>query len=343
MRPVLLPAARRLWREDGALQLGRPSARAVVLHGVDVQKGLLPLLDGTRTRGQVVAESSCAQAEQVLDLLESAGLLLDSDDLSPTGLDRTERERLAPDVASLSLLHGRRAGATLLSRRSARVVVHGGGRVGAPLAALLSAAGVGTVDVRDDQPTRMGDTGVGGLTALDLGRPRAEALAGRLRSAGSARPVALVVLTDERAEQTAAVLLAAGTPHLIARVDEHLGTVGPLVLPGTSACLHCLDLTRSLLDPGWPAVAAQLDQPRRGIAACDGVLAVAVASQAALQVLELLEGGTPASLGGTLELELPGWRWRRRSWPQHPGCPCAWALGAPARQSDNPSPDQAAA
>jgi hypothetical protein len=52
------------------------------------------------------------------------------------------------------------------------------------------------------------------------------------------------------------------------------------------------------------------------------VLASAVASQAALQALELLEGGTPGSVGGTLELTLPGWRWRRRTWPAHPGCDC---------------------
>jgi hypothetical protein len=47
-----------------------------------------------------------------------------------------------------------------------------------------------------------------------------------------------------------------------------------------------------------------------------------------MQVLQLLEGDTPASVGGTLELELPGWQWRRRSWPQHPDCDCAWAQAA---------------
>jgi bacteriocin biosynthesis cyclodehydratase domain-containing protein len=324
-RPVLSPAARRLWRDGDTLQLGGPSGRAVVLEGAGALKPLLPLLDGTRTCAQVVLESGDARTGEVLELLRAAGLLLDADDLHPTGLDRAERDRLAPDVATLSLLHGRGAGSALLSRRAARVVVHGARRVGAPLAALLSAAGVGTVDVRDDQPARLSDTSVGGLTPLDLGRPRAQALAGRLRSVGSARPPALVVLTDDSAAQTAAVLVPARTPHLLARVDEHVGTVGPLVLPGRSACLRCLDLTRSLLDPGWPAMAAQLEQPRRGTPPCDGVLAVAVASQAALQVLELLEGGTPASVSGTLELEIPGWRWRRRSWPQHPGCPCAGA------------------
>ncbi len=329
-RPVLLPAARRLWRDSEALQLGHVSSRAQVLQGAGPLRDLLPLLDGTRTRSDL--EQQLEGASQALAVLERAGLLLDADDLQCAGLDRGERDRLAPDVASLSLVHGRRAAQALVGRRSARVVVHGAGRVGGPLAALLAAAGVGTVDVRDDQPARPSDTAVGGLTSDDVGRPRAAAVGGRLRSVSSLRPPALVVLADDGAAATSEVLVMAGTPHLVARVEEQVAIVGPLVQPGRSACLRCLDLTRTALDPGWPAVAAQLDQPRRGTAACDGVLAMAAASQAALQVLELLEGGTPASLGGTLELEIPGWRWRRRSWPQHPGCPCAWdTAGPPAR------------
>jgi bacteriocin biosynthesis cyclodehydratase domain-containing protein len=305
----------------------------VVVHGLDAtRRVILPLLDGTRSRDEVVRDAvaaGCTDADEVLAVLEDAGLLLDADGLRPAGLDRAEGDRLAPDLASLALVHGRKAGTAMMSRRTARVVVHGAGRVGAPLAALLAAAGVGTVDVRDHEPVRAADTGVGGLALTDLGRTRAEAISGRLRSVGSVRHPALVVLTDDGADGTAAVLVRDGTPHLVARVDEHVGTVGPLVLPGSSPCLRCLDLVRTAVDPGWPAVAAQLERAARGTAACDGVLATAVASQAALQVLQLLEGGSPASIGGTLELELPGWRWRRRSWPQHPGCPCAWAIAAP--------------
>lgn len=337
MRPVLIPAARRLWRDQESLQLGRPSARATVVQGLDAaRRRVLPLLDGTRTREQVVLDAEragCADAAEVLDVLEDGGLLVDADALRPAGLDRAEADRLAPDLASLALVHGKRAASALLARRNARVLVHGGGRVGAPLAALLAAAGVGTVDVRDHGAVRAADLAVGGLMVTDLGRGRGEAVAGRLRSAASARTPALVVLTDGGTQDTAAVLTRDGTPHLVATVDEHLGTVGPLVLPGSSPCLRCLELVRTALDPDWPVLASQLDRPARGTPACDGVLAMAVAAQAALQVLQLLEGSNPASIGGTLELELPGWRWRRRTWPQHPGCPCAWALDAPVAAS----------
>jgi hypothetical protein len=49
-----------------------------------------------------------------------------------------------------------------------------------------------------------------------------------------------------------------------------------------------------------------------------------VAAQAAMQVLALVDGTVdPAAAGGTLELVLPDWRWRRRSWRLHPQCGCA--------------------
>jgi bacteriocin biosynthesis cyclodehydratase domain-containing protein len=121
------------------------------------------------------------------------------------------------------------------------------------------------------------------------------------------------------------VLVRDRVPHLRTRVDGLHGTVGPLVLPGRSSCLACVALVRTEIDPDVAAV-VHLDQPPVLTAEPSHlVLASAVASHAALQVLELLEGGTPASVGGTLELELPDWRWRRRTWPAHPACDCGAA------------------
>ncbi|THJ71335.1 thiamine biosynthesis protein ThiF, partial [Candidatus Frankia alpina] len=41
----------------------------------------------------------------------------------------------------------------------------------------------------------------------------------------------------------------------------------------------------------------------------------------------------PVTAGGTLELPLPDWHIRRRSWPVHPNCPCRTARTA-ALQAD---------
>lgn len=342
MRPVLTPAARRLWRDPATLQLGHGTARAAVLAGVDPgTRAALALLDGTRDRDQLLAAAASAgcppdRMAALLDLIDQAGLLDDASD-DRTVLQRlapAERERLSADLGSLALVRGDGGLPAARHRRSTSILVVGAGRVGAPIAAMLGTAGIGVVDVVDEGTTRPQDTGVGGLDLADVGRSRGEAARSHLRQAvpslGSS-PLAradLVVLAPGRAEQLedARRLVDDGTPHLLAEVRGAVGVVGPLVLPGRSACLTCLDLTRTDLDPQWPALAAQLASPSRCRDACDGPLAVMVAAQAVQQVLALVDGTTdPAAVGGTLELALPDWRWRRRSWPLHDACGCAFA------------------
>jgi hypothetical protein len=55
------------------------------------------------------------------------------------------------------------------------------------------------------------------------------------------------------------------------------------------------------------------------------VLAAAVAAQATAQALAYLDQAAPgaAVINGTLELVLPDWQWRRRSWAPHPQCRCS--------------------
>jgi bacteriocin biosynthesis cyclodehydratase domain-containing protein len=340
VRPVLSPSVRRLWRDAETLQLGRPPGRASVLAGLDPPtRAVLALLDGTRDTAQVVAAAElagcpAARTHALLDLLADAGLLHDgsADADVLRHLLPLERERLSADIASLALVHGDGGLAAVRRRGQARVTVLGGGRVGAPLAALLAGAGVGGVDVRDEAPARPQDVGVGGLRLADVGRSRGEA-ARELLAAGCPgvdvrvqRSPDLVVLAPSGREplDTLTPLLAPGCPHLVAEVRDGVGVVGPLVVPGSTACLRCLDLTRTDLDPDWPALAAQLGMAVRATPPCDGPLAAAVAAQAALQALALLDGLPPASAGGTLELALPDWRWRRRSWATHPACGCSW-------------------
>ena len=337
--PVLSGARRRLWRDPQTLQLGRAGPWAVVLAGLDPgARAVLALLDGTRDvaavhDAAVAAGCPAPRVRELLDLLASSGLLVDAAERWPAGLEVADRDRLVPDHASLQLVHGGSGLAVLRRRRAARVAVHGGGRTGAPLAALLAAAGVGTVDVVDDGTARAADVAVGGLRPADAGRRRGSAAGERVREVAPgvrAGPVVrpdLAVLAPAGAldDRTAAALLAGAVPHLLVQVRDTVGTVGPLVLPGRTACLRCLDLTRTDRDPGWPVLAVQLATDAAAPAPCDAVLAAAVAAQAAAQALALLDGRLPAAAGGTLELALPDWRWRRRTWPVHPACSCGWA------------------
>ena len=71
-------------------------------------------------------------------------------------------------------------------------------------------------------------------------------------------------------------------------------------------------------------VAAQLSRPpgRSVVEPCDVTLATFAAAVAAMQSLAFLDGGSAPTIDGTLELTLPDWRLRRRSWIPHPACGC---------------------
>jgi len=359
-RPLLPAALRPVWRSDQALQIGLDPDRAVVVDGIDesLARALLEL-DGTRTEAEVLAGA----AETGLDAdlvgglladLRAAGILAEigprpapapplSDAphpglrLSPVGAVGAAG-RLGPDLASLSLVPAPRSPLEVVrARRAASVVVHGAGRVGASLATLLAAAGVGRVHVADRGPVRPGDVAPAGVAAADVDRSRSAAAAEALRRAApevqsgapvpGRRPDLLVLASTEPVDTTLHTALVGGrVAHLVTGVRETTAVVGPLVLPGRTGCLHCGDLHRSDRDPAWPMVAAQLlGIRRRREEPCDVALATLAASLAALQCLAHLDGRPAAATGASLELGLTDWRLRRRSWPAHTRCDCGAA------------------
>ena len=353
MRPLLKPALRPLWRDPTTLQLGVDPRHAVVLEGLTrAGAAVLRLADGTRDWPAVVAAAeaqgvAAEDAQALLLLLRDSGALDDAD-ADPVGLSGAERARLSPDLGSLSLLApgAGAALATMGQRRESTVLVVGAGRVGAHLAALLAAGGVGGLVLRDDATTSVADSIPGGCPADPTAQPRVITVAGEVARAGDtavdavAQPpdegdlagVSLVVLAPDTYGSPGLSVLTTladvGTPYLLTGVRETVGVVGPLVRPGATSCPHCHDLARADRDPAWPALAMQLAAPHaRGGTACDVVLATAVAAVAAGQVLATLAGPPPVlCLDATLELRLPEWSLRRRIWAAHPDCPCGAAV-----------------
>ncbi len=162
------------------------------------------------------------------------------------------------------------------------------------------------------------------------------------RTEGEHRPQLVVLCVDGPLppEGRADSLLAADVPHLLCAAYEQVAVIGPLVLPGRSACLTCLELHRTDRDPGWPAVAAQLARPARtltGISrqpAGDAALTVQAAAATTAAVLALVDDpARPHELaGGQVEIRRPSVLGRRRSWGRHPRCGCHW----PDREAADP-------
>ncbi|MFF2184372.1 TOMM precursor leader peptide-binding protein [Streptomyces sp. NPDC058155] len=121
--------------------------------------------------------------------------------------------------------------------------------------------------------------------------------------------------------------IATGTPHLYAGVVEATGVVGPLVLPGGTACAGCLTEERVGREPGWPLMLAQWRSGRRASVtpACDLGLATTVAGLTAAHALSFLDGELPASTGARWEITLPLLDWRSERIVPHPDCPCGAA------------------
>lgn len=357
--PVVKPAFRRGWRDLNTVQFGMAPAHAMTLGPMDSATGsFLDLLDGTRGLPLLREEGRRmdlpdGHVDTLVSRLVGAGLLDDAKGGGPAAdALRGKKEaldRLRPDLASLSVFTTEPGGAIarLAARRSLRVQVRGAGRVGALLASLLAAAGVGEVDVRDIGRVERWDVSPGGLSPESVGARRDDAARQAVRRCAPGRPprrgptappsdgdpgFSLVILAPRDdvavhapAPATAEPLITSGTPHLYAGVVEATGVVGPLVLPGETGCAGCLHEGRTDRDPVWPRLVAQWRSGSgrsRQVRPCDVTLATLVAGLAAGHALAFLDGNLPASAGARWEVSLPALNWHSRPvWP-HPACPC---------------------
>ena len=152
----------------------------------------------------------------------------------------------------------------------------------------------------------------------------------------------LVILTDFVVHDPRVVfaLTRARIPHLLVRVRDGVGIVGPLVLPGLSSCLMCADRHRSDADPDWPALAVQLI--RTSGQASPAVVAM-TAAMAHSQIEQLVEAvrdrphveprPDPQLLDHVLEFRDDPTRLDIRQWSPHPACDCRPAPDQQARSS----------
>jgi hypothetical protein len=337
VRPILNPGVRCVWRDHETLQLGLDPDRAVVLSGVDPGlAAIVERLTGTHTLDAIATYGLTRGVDDhttrtFVRMLTETGLLDDADRAQPSlrALPPHERERLRPDTAATTPT-------ALERRRAATVVVHGAGRVGASVATLLAAAGIGKVRAVDEARATPADLAPAGLRQQDLGGAKGAGVSRAIRAVapstetsaveiGSTRPDLVVVAPDEEADrQLGQVLVRHGIPHLYARVYEAKGVLGPFVLPGRTSCQRCHDLHRADRDPAWPRLLAQVLADGPAVRACDVTLATTTAGLAALHVLAFLDGEPAPSQDGTIELALPFAHPRRRSWTPHPRCGCQW-------------------
>jgi bacteriocin biosynthesis cyclodehydratase domain-containing protein len=311
----------------------------------DLPEPLAPVLhdlDGRHTTDELLARAGPEHGPALRDILgDLAGIGLLDDAATPDPVGGVPAAgnpaRLIADRTTWVLRAGRQLSWLGRLRQHAIVVVHGSGRIAVSVATLLAASGVGWVHTVADGAVQPGDTGTGYLDE-DIGQARAEAAERAVRRIASAtrtgrpdpryRPD-LVLLTDATVADPAlsAGLMAVGVPHMLVHAAEGTGVVGPLVVPGRTSCLRCVDLHNTDTDPCWPALATQLaahPQP------ADLASAQATAAFAVGQALHFLHGSAAAHgelpvWGAAMEVDVFTGLCNRVEWRPHASCTCAVA------------------
>jgi hypothetical protein len=299
VKPALRPGLLPLWRDKDTVQIGIDPRRAVAISGAGEAAEVIRLLDGSRDTDQLIAEAGqrgvpAAVTERIIGLLATAGAVVDFPSEILRGMQPELRRQLTPVLATASLsAQDGDGGASLLARRSSCTVEVCGCR---PVAALVA-----------DLLTR---SGLAATAASEYAR--------------RASPPDLLVLVGRPSLDEKTELLRRRQPYLAVYAGEAIGVVGPLVRPGLTACLRCIDLAKAQRDPAWPLILAQLAGSSADETGCDAVLATSVAAQAAAQAIAFADRSQlpQATVNATLELVLPSWQWRRRSWLPHPACIC---------------------
>ena len=140
---------------------------------------------------------------------------------------------------------------------------------------------------------------------------------------GPGRGLVVLAVDGEVRRRDVDAWVGAGVPHLLVWTRAGVPRVGPLVVPGVTACLRCLDAHDAEDDPRWPLLLEQAaDQPA---APADPVLAALAVAWAARDVRTLARGGRPSTWSAVVGVDGDGAP-SRRSLRRHPCCGCAWDL-----------------
>lgn len=181
----------------------------------------------------------------------------------------------------------------------------------------------------------------GNIAVTAFGHPAGDPIRRRLRAhlraaglnVGSGRArLTLVVGVGEPSRSVVDRLTRRGKAHLLVRFVEGEAVVGPLVVPGRTACLRCLDADATQQDPAWPLLVEQYahasshDRADGLTEPLDPMLTELVLAWVARDVITYCQDGQPSTWSTTLRFP-PNLRdVEAAQWNPHPSCGCAWTM-----------------
>jgi hypothetical protein len=291
MRPMLRPGLHLLRRDIRTLQVGLEWPGVAALVDTAALQAVLEAVDGFRDLpGVILAAEASGVSGQAAD--QALDALLDSGALVDQATVKP-RDVDSAAWAAMWLLAGPGSTAADLHRvrQTARVYVEGSGRVADEVRALVVAEGLTSADSADEA-------------------------------------TALVLAADqEPSRHSADEALRRGVPYLCVGIRELVGLVGPFVVPGRTACLRCVDLSRAHTDPCWRTLVEAIEAKPTVEPCRTPSLVATIAGYAVQEVVTWASGAIPVSCDNVVEFPLGLGLVQTVCYPVHPQCGCGWQNG----------------
>ena len=244
------------------------------------------------------------------------------------------------EIIRASLIHAVDGEAVLIGRAGRSIHIEDMSRTGLAIAQGLAAAGVGHIISHDEQQVQRADLGPTAYPSQLVGRPRIDALRAML----AASPNKAVVSTGKKLLEKqlqkidCSVLIVQqvieprryshwvnrDVPHIAVSFDSEFASISPMIIPGQTACLFCLENMRTDQDGNWPVLASQLiGSQKKFDDVASQLFAAGVVIQKILARIDKIAGFELS------EENLSGYRINLKTgeitefvWPKHNACSC---------------------
>lgn len=339
------PNQQALWRNPHEMQIGIGDNPVVLKKLSPAQERLIAALyKGIADQQLPLISSHLGLTKtETEDVLSQVGPLL----LAEAPVKKSKIELSAEFVAGAfseiiraSLLHAVDGEAVLIGRAGRSVHIEDLSRSGLVIAQGLAGAGLGHLISHDENQVSPADLGPTGYPSQLLGRPRVDALRSMLAASPNKALVSTgkkllekqlqkidcaVLITHQAMEpRRYAHWVSRDVPHIAVSFDTDFASVSPMIIPGQTACLFCLENMRADQDANWPVLASQLVASKKKFDDAASVLFTAgVVIQKILARVDRVSGFELA------EENLTGYRLNLKSgeitefiWPNHSACNC---------------------
>lgn len=309
-------------------------------------------------------ERAPAEVEAALAELDTLGLLERPGDRDAALLGVETLARFDRQLAYFAQVRPGAASEMQARLAAAHVAIIGVGGLGSWAASALACAGVGTLTLVDDDAVALSNLNRQILyREVDVGRSKVEVAAAALRAfnaacdvrararrIGSATDVIEVAAGADLIVDTAdwppydigrwinRAALTLGVPWIAAAQFPPFVRVGPLYVPGETACLECQERAGRREYPHYDEL-ADFRRARESFAATLGPASGLVGSAIGMEVLHRLTGAAePASAGAAIILDLRTLESRREPVERDPDCPECGGRAQPPAEVVGPRP-----